>query len=135
VSSQVYERTDSTTGPNGAKATVLIAEDEVILRMYLADALRIEGYAVIEAGNADEALAVVYSGTRIDLLITDIQMPGELDGRQLAARVRSAYPSTKIAIASAHVRGPADAASADAAFSKPYEFERLLDGVRKLLDS
>jgi CheY-like chemotaxis protein len=66
-----------------------VVEDEVLVRIKVADELRAQGYAVIEATNASEAISVLQSSMRIDLVLTDIRMPGDLDGLGLARMMRS----------------------------------------------
>ena len=70
--------------PSEASATVLVIDDEPTVRMLIADALADRGYACIEAGDGAEGLKVVQSSTKIDLLITDVGLPGGLNGRQVA---------------------------------------------------
>jgi CheY-like chemotaxis protein len=68
--------------------TVLVAEDDILLRILIADELRDAGFVVIEAGNADEVVSVLRSGTDVDVMISDILMPGSMDGVALARLVR-----------------------------------------------
>jgi CheY-like chemotaxis protein len=110
----------------------LLAEDDGLIRMILAEALREYGYKVIEAKNGDEALAVLQAGTRIDLLLTDVQMPGRLDGISLARQVRQEFPATKIIIAASSIGGlrPDDV---NGIFAKPYAVEDVVDHANRLL--
>ena len=55
---------------------VLVVEDEVLVRLMMADELRGRGFAVMEAANVDEALAILESSSRVDLILTDVQVPG-----------------------------------------------------------
>ena len=64
----------------GPSATILVVEDEILIRMDLADYLRECGYHVIEASNADEAMAVLQSGREVGVALADVQMPGSMDG-------------------------------------------------------
>jgi CheY-like chemotaxis protein len=82
------------------KTTILVVEDEVLTRMAVSEELREHGYAVIEAATADEALAVLHGPTRVDLLLTDMRMPGAIDGCALARQVRAALPFVKIVMVS-----------------------------------
>ncbi len=82
-------------------AIILVVEDEVLIRMMMATELRAAGFAVLEAANADEALKVLRSSEPVDLMVTDIRMPGTMDGIRLAALVRGMWESIKIIIASA----------------------------------
>jgi CheY-like chemotaxis protein len=75
--------------------TILVVEDEILIRMWLADELREAGYRVIETISADEALAVLRGGTYVDLTLTDVQMPGSMDGHALAHAIRSEFPGNK----------------------------------------
>jgi CheY-like chemotaxis protein len=72
---------------------ILVVEDDFLIRMTLAEALADEGFEVLEAGTADEALAQFDGAGKIDLMMTDIQLPGGMDGQELAARVRAARPA------------------------------------------
>lgn len=83
--------------------TVLVVEDEPQLRFDTVDVLENAGYATQEAANADEAL-VLLRNRPFDTVITDINMPGSLDGLGLAAHIGSFWPRTKIIIASGLVR-------------------------------
>ena len=117
---------------SGARATVLLAEDEVFIRIDLAEQLRSGGYQVIEAGSGDEAIAVLNTGVNIDLLITDLEMPGSLKGHALVRFTRRAFPKVKIIVASAQTFSPTSDCTADAAFVKPYDLSMLLNRVREL---
>lgn len=70
------------------KPTVLVVEDDVLIRLSVADALRSAGLDVIEAATGDEALTVLASSATVDLVFTDIQMPGSTDGLELAQIAR-----------------------------------------------
>ena len=82
--------------PNIQAQTVLIIVDEIFVRSALCDFLRTCGMHVIEAANAAEAIRVLASGTDIDLLFSDVQMPGFIDGVGLAQWVALEQPSIKI---------------------------------------
>ena len=76
--------------------TILLVEDEHDLRRMLADQLRDLGYSVMEADAADVALRVVGAGTRIDLLVTDIGLRGDMDGRQMAQSFKAQRPGVPV---------------------------------------
>ena len=82
------------------KSTILVVEDDVLSRMAVSEELREHGYSVIEAATADEALCVLQGPTRVDLLLTDMRMPGAVDGCALARHVRAALPFVKIVMVS-----------------------------------
>ena len=76
--------------------TVLIVDDEVTIRMLIADILDEQGYASIEAGTGAEGLSLLQSDARIDLLISDIGLPGGMNGRQMAEAARVMRPGLKV---------------------------------------
>jgi two-component system, response regulator PdtaR len=114
------------------KPTILVVEDEVLVRMMLGDALREQGYAVIEAANADEAITVLRSSTHVDLVLSDIRMPGAIDGLALAHIIRNEYPNLKIVLASAYSISPAES-RAHAFIRKPYNLAEVARQVRNLI--
>ena len=80
----------------GAGETVLIVDDEPSVRMLITEVLGELGYTAIEAADGTSALRVLQSDTRIDLLVTDVGLPGGMNGRQLADFGRIARPALKI---------------------------------------
>jgi CheY-like chemotaxis protein len=117
-----------------APSTILLVEDEVLLRMTIADELRELAHNVIEAATADEALTILNSGTEIDLVLTDIKMPGKVDGLTLARSVRDHYPNTKIVVWSGEDPSALDATLfVDAYFSKLCSIEMLVMSIDKLV--
>jgi two-component system, response regulator PdtaR len=113
-------------------ARVLLVEDEPIIRLDLASELRGAHYEVIEASNAGEALSVLDSQA-IDLMISDVVMPGSMDGVALAEHARAVNPDMKIIIVSGYSSGP-PANVADEFFAKPYGSTPVLKTCRQLLD-
>jgi CheY-like chemotaxis protein len=111
---------------------VLIVEDEILIRMLLSEALRQEGYAVIEAANADEAFIVLRATPNPDVLITDVRMPGTVDGFGLAAFVRRTRPELKVIITSGHAGPDGALGLADAFLPKPYELSAIVRRIRTL---
>jgi CheY-like chemotaxis protein len=83
-------------------AKLLVAEDDVFVRAMIAEFLRDAGFDVFEAGSADEAMAVFEAGTEIDLLFSDVRMPGSMDGSALAERVKGRWPSTHVVLTSGY---------------------------------
>ena len=104
---------------------ILIVEDEVLTRMVLAEELRDAGYTVFEASNADEAMTLLKTGGQIDLVFSDVQMPGSMDGLELARRLRVEYPSLPVILSSAH---PAPETVAPF-ITKPYRLERVVSAI------
>ena len=112
--------------------TVLLVEDEVLIRLMLADELRNQGLQVLEASNADEALTVLQSSLPVHLLFTDIRMPGEMDGVALAKLAHARFPQIKSIIGSSGRPESIDD-FADAFLAKPYDLRELVKQVRRLL--
>jgi CheY-like chemotaxis protein len=114
------------------QTTVLIAEDEVLIRHHLAEQLRAAGFVVVEARTAREARTLLDTGTRPSVLLTDLRMPNALDGLSLARHVRLHSPHTKIVLMSGNL-GEADMTSvADATFSKPVDGRALVQKFHEL---
>ncbi len=113
--------------------TVLVVEDEVLIRLMIADALRAQGLHVVEASNGEEAMRVLQSALPVELLLTDIRMASELDGRALALAARGARPGLKLIVASSLEADDELAGLADAVFSKPYDLNAIVDRVKSLL--
>ena len=90
--------------PQRGVAHVLVAEDDVLVRVALAEELRAVGFAVIEASCADDALAYIRAGGKVDLVFSDIQMPGVLDGRQLAELIARDHPGIPVILTSGDIQ-------------------------------
>ncbi len=112
---------------------ILVVEDEFLIRAMLSEELREAGYQVIEACDATEAL-VVLKTISPDLIISDVRMPGPLDGLDLLARVRGTTPSLPVIITSGHL-SPSQALIEGATrfVAKPYLIEAVVDAVREAL--
>ncbi len=120
---------------NGAGETILVVEDEPVVRSLVVEVLNDLGYQTIEAGDATEALPSLEDGQRIDLLITDVGLPG-MNGRQLADVARQHRPSLKVLFAT----GYAESATAKdflgkgmAVITKPFAIEAFASKVREML--
>src|SRR6266481_1253719 len=87
-----------------APTTILVVEDEMLLRMRAVDMVEDAGYISVEAVDAEAALAILESSLDIGLLFTDIQMPGKMDGLQLAHAVHERWPAIKIILVSGQLR-------------------------------
>jgi CheY-like chemotaxis protein len=113
---------------------VLLVEDEALVRMDIADQLTAEGYEVFEAASADSAIGVLETEPSIRILFTDIDMPGSMDGLELAAAVHQAWPPLKIAVTSGHhLVGIADIPDGSVFHPKPYEHDIVVASFRALL--
>ena len=115
-------------------ATILVVEDDVFVRMTLAEQLRGAGYRVLEASNADEALDLLRDRSlAVRLLLSDIRMPGKLDGVGLALAVRFQYPDIKIVLTSGQSFSTSHWGDHDGFFPKQYDAGRLIEHIKKLL--
>lgn len=115
-------------------STVLIVEDEILVRMYGADLLTEAGFEVIEAGNADEALAILSGLDHVHLLFSDIDMPGSMDGLDLAKIVHERWPHVRLLLTSGHHRLDVAHLPSEGEFvRKPWAQEALIDRIRQLL--
>ena len=115
--------------------TILVVDDDIFVRLDIAEVLRNARFRVIEASNADEALSLLDSGYAIDVLMTDIRMPGSIDGIDLATRVRSTWPHMKIIFVTSHSPTWPDPTLFDLYVGKPYDPARFIQRVRQLLAS
>jgi CheY-like chemotaxis protein len=82
--------------PAGAGETVLVIDDEPVVRMLIVDVLEELGYLPLEAGDGSEGLKILQSKARVDLLVTDVGLPGGLNGRQVADAARVLRPDLKV---------------------------------------
>ncbi len=116
--------------------TVLVVDDDVLIRMDVAHRLRDCGFQVIEAGDAAEAIAILSEDASVKLVFSDVQMPGELDGFGLTRWVNAHRPDVPVILASGVVRAhaAADALCHAAAFiEKPYRDGEVAEVARRAL--
>ncbi|HEX4297549.1 MAG TPA: response regulator [Devosia sp.] len=101
--------------------TVLVVEDEALLLFTIADDLRAAGFRVFEATSAPAALRLLDTLGGIDVLFTDVDMPGGMNGLQLAQKVRDRWPAAAVLITSGHVNlGDGDLPRGGQFLAKPY---------------
>ncbi|MBN9304596.1 MAG: hypothetical protein BGO82_12195 [Devosia sp. 67-54] len=106
---------------------VLIVEDEPLIRLGLATAVEEAGYEVVEAGNATEAIRRLEADPQIRLLLTDVDMPGGMDGIALAHHVRDRWPPVRLIVISGKIGvRPGQLPSGARFVSKPYQEPALL---------
>jgi YesN/AraC family two-component response regulator len=109
------------------KPSVLIVEDEFLIRMGIVDSIQRAGFEIFEAGNADEAIRLLEEHPDITVLFTDIDMPGSMDGLKLAAAVRRRWPPVKIIVTSGHVKMRQEDLPVEGRFfAKPYDHNTIL---------
>jgi two-component sensor histidine kinase/CheY-like chemotaxis protein len=120
--------------PNATKPVVLIVEDEMMLRMRAVDIVEDAGFTPLEAVNADDALALLESRSDIELLFTDIQMPGSINGLKLAHAVHERWPSIKIILVSGQVTPGEGERPADSRFfGKPLEMQEMIAELQEMI--
>lgn len=107
--------------------SILVVEDEPFVRDDLVDFFEDRGFTVHAAGNADEAIRIFDQHQNIFAMLTDIEMPGSMDGIRLAHYVRDPHPPTVLLVASGVVRPePRDLPSGAQFFAKPFDPRMLL---------
>jgi two-component sensor histidine kinase/CheY-like chemotaxis protein len=113
---------------------VLVVEDEMLLRMRAVDIVEDAGFSPIEAVNADEALAILESRSDVNLLLTDIQMPGSMDGLKLAHAVHERWPSIKIILVSGKLTPTDSERPTDSRFfGKPLEVKQMITEIQEMI--
>jgi len=124
--------------PDGGTETILLVEDDELVRRYAEEQLVRLGYRVLTAENGWDALKLIEAGTRPDLLFTDVVMPGQLNGRELADRARLVLPQLKVLYSSGYTtnaivhQGRLDPGVH--LLVKPYRQRELAIAIRKALD-
>ncbi|MEG3175142.1 response regulator [Sphingomonas sp. RB3P16] len=112
--------------------TVLLVEDEVLIRIVAADMLTDSGFTVLEAGDAAEALEMLATHKDIGVLFTDVNMPGQMDGIELAAQVVRLHPEIKVIVTSGRQWLEDDSLPDHGRFlKKPYGQRELTEMVRE----
>ena len=113
-------------------STILVVEDDAIVRMLIVDVLEELEFSVLEAADAEEALAVVQNVDQIiDLMMTDVGLP-DMDGKQLAGKVRELRPSLPILFASGYAEN-IDVPAGMQVIAKPFSIDQLRDKVKSML--
>lgn len=129
---------EASEGLPGGDETILVVEDEVGVRTFTVDLLRTLGYRVHEAGDGPQALALLEAEPNVDLLFSDIVMPGGMSGLELADEVHKQWPAIRLL----YTTGYSDsvfglnlsAGQNEMLLNKPYEGEALAVKVREILD-
>jgi len=117
------------------KGAVLLVEDDVMVRLAAAEFLRDCSYRVVEARDAKEAIEILRSGERVDVVFSDVRMPGDINGFEFAAWVHANYPHMPVILAS----GYSDQKSLEAFqefgtfMIKPYSYDALLENIERLM--
>jgi CheY-like chemotaxis protein len=119
---------------NTPPAVVLVVEDDPLLRELAVETVEDGGFVALGAGDADEAIALLRARPDIAVMFTDINMPGSMDGLELAHMVRDRWPPIKILVASGQIRlRQSDLPSNSAFLEKPYRGEAMIARLRSLV--
>jgi CheY-like chemotaxis protein len=122
------------SGADDRPMTVLVVEDDVLVRMIATDILADEGFRVIEARDAAEALTLLDARSDVRVVFTDCNMPGKIDGLGLAHLVHRRWPAIGIIVTSGKIRPAAGDLPTCARFvGKPYRRSTLLSELRAVL--
>jgi CheY-like chemotaxis protein len=119
--------------------TVLVVDDEPIVRMLITDILEDLGYTAIEAGDSASGLEILQSDVRIDLLVTDVGLPGGMNGRQMADAGRATRPDLKVLFVTGYaenaILGAGRLASGMAVLTKPFAVETMAVRIRSMIEA
>jgi CheY-like chemotaxis protein len=113
------------------KPVILLVEDDVLVRFTTAEILRDAGFDVLEAVDSSEALALLTTGHPLNLVVTDVRMPGHMDGVQLASVIKNSRPNLPVALFSSHLDQPHH--EADVFIPKPASPEQLVEAAKRLI--
>ena len=118
---------------NNTLIRILVVEDDTFIRMNVVEMLDVAGFNIREAVNADEAIRMLERDSNIQLVFTDIDMPGSMNGLKLATAVRERWPPIRIIATSGHFDIQAGDLPADARFiPKPYLSAQIISAVLEL---
>ncbi|HEY2707900.1 MAG TPA: PAS domain S-box protein [Caulobacteraceae bacterium] len=128
------ERLDTRKAQQGE--TILIVDDEPTVRMLIADTLAELGYQAIEAGDAASGLRVLESDARIDLLITDVGLPGSMNGKQMTDLARQTRPDLKVLFVTGYAENATISSSEVGmhVLSKPFAMDKLAARIKTIID-
>lgn len=123
-----------TQNPINSETTVLVVEDELVLRMRAVDIVEDAGFTPVQAVNADQAISILETRSDISVLFTDIQMPGTMDGLRLAHAVHDRWPSIKIILVSGQIMPPVAERPVDSwFFGKPLETAKMVTELQNMV--
>lgn len=110
-----------------------MVEDEAMTRTKLAEELEDAGYLVLEASDGAEAVEILTLKADVKIVISDVRMPGPIDGVELCRRVRSDYPGIKVVLSSGEANA-AESIARDGVFVKPYRVAWIIRHIRSFTD-
>jgi CheY-like chemotaxis protein len=115
------------------RMVILVVEDEPLVRLFLTDFLDEAGFKVFEAVNADEAMTILQARPDVQVIISDIEMPGSMNGLELARAVHERWPGIGIVVTSGRERpGPDDLSENVAFLAKPYLPDTVTTLIRQM---
>jgi CheY-like chemotaxis protein len=129
----VEDVVDEAQVDGGGSETVLLVEDEPIVRQLVQEMLEAEGYEVVAAASPLEAIAIADAGTSPDVVLTDVTMPG-MNGLQLAGELQQRQPSLRVVFTSGYAVDVADEIGSAPFLQKPFSSAALSQTVRAALD-
>jgi DNA-binding NtrC family response regulator len=122
-----------------AARTVLVVEDEALLNLDIADALRDEGFDVLQAYNGEQALVMLHRRPDIRLVFTDVNLPGAVDGIILAAEIERRWPQIEVLVTSAQRRSDLEQLAAVANYGrfvpKPYPPRAVTRRIHEIIEA
>ena len=123
----------------GGAGAVLVVDDEPTVRMLVFESLREDGFHVIEAADGHEGLKILQSDARIDLLVTDVGLPGGMNGRQMADAARLVRPNLEVLFITGYaenaVVGNGHLDPGMHVMTKPFAMEALASRIKALIPS
>lgn len=123
------------SAPEQTRARVLVVEDEVLIRLDISEALRAAGFEVIEAESAGNAFSLIEAGNPLDVVFTDIQLPGMLDGLALANMIRATRPFLPLVITSGNAALRTEASRIGKFVPKPYQMGDVVKLITDIVET
>lgn len=115
-------------------AVILVVEDEILTRMGIVDYLQAQGYTLLEAQTGQQALEMLAREDRVDIVFTDVDMPGGIDGLMLASEVNAGWPSIGIIVTSGKaVPSERCLPQGSQFYPKPYRADAIHTAIVQLL--
>ncbi|KAA2235926.1 response regulator [Salinarimonas soli] len=119
-------------GTNDRK--ILLVDDDPLVRATIAEALIDEGFVVLQAANASEAVAVLQARADVLAVISDIDMPGTMNGISLAWEIKNQWPNTPVTLISGRVHPPAGTVPEDVVFvAKPLRLSVMVEHAERMV--
>jgi CheY-like chemotaxis protein len=115
------------------RRVVMVVEDEIWIRLMIADFLRDADFEVIECISADEAVDLLRGGTRVSIIFSDVQLPGSMDGVALAEFVHTKFPDRPVLLTSGNASQMSNVIH-DGFFAKPYDPIAVVRRIKSLLE-